>query len=135
LFGTQENANLDALRKRYGRSFIAGVFSAVTGTGVAEMHQPLLDHEGELNTKRANATAILIEALADWVITIFNLTIGNLNFDILVFSMSGVLIGAQLGAILSPHLPDRLLKTIFGVSVLSIGVIYVVTAGLSFVKA
>ena len=99
------------------------------------MHQPLLDHEGELNTKRANATAILIEALADWVITIFNLTIGNLNFDILVFSMSGVLIGAQLGAILSPHLPDRLLKTIFGVSVLSIGVIYVVTAGLSFVKA
>ena len=92
------------------------------------MHQPLLEHGGGLHTKRANATAILIEALVDWVITIFNLSVGNLNYNILLFSVSGVIIGAQIGALLSPYLPDRLLKTIFGISVLGIGIVYVGTA-------
>jgi hypothetical protein len=41
--------------------------------------------------------------------TLANLLLGNLRFDILVFSASGVLIGAWL----SPDVPDRLRKTIF----------------------
>ncbi|NUT46963.1 MAG: sulfite exporter TauE/SafE family protein [Saccharothrix sp.] len=107
---------------------MAGAFSACTGTGVAELGQPLLERAGRLTVKRANATAIAVEAAADWLITATNLTLGNLRPEILLFSASGVLVGAQLGALLSPRLPDRLLKAVFGVCVLAIGAVYVVTA-------
>jgi uncharacterized membrane protein YfcA len=126
--GTRFSASLAALSRHRWRSFVAGTFSACTGTGVAELHQPLLEQTGGLATKRANATAIAIEAIADWGITLVNLTLGNLRFDVLVFSVGGVLIGAQLGARLSPYLPDRLLKTTFALCVLGIGLVYVVTA-------
>ncbi|MFO0890885.1 MAG: sulfite exporter TauE/SafE family protein [Isosphaeraceae bacterium] len=83
---------------------------------------------GGLATKRANATAIFIEAIADWAITMVNLSLGNLRFDILVFSASGVVIGAQIGAICSPYVPDRMLKIAFALSVFAIGMIYVATS-------
>jgi uncharacterized membrane protein YfcA len=127
-FGARRTADRAALGHRAWVSFLAGSASACTGTGVAELHQPLLEHHGGLATRRANATAIFIEACADWSITLVNLSLGNLRFDILVFSAAGVLIGAQLGALVSPHLPDRLLKVIFSLCVLGIGAIYVVTS-------
>jgi uncharacterized membrane protein YfcA len=127
-FGTRHTADPAALKRYAWVSFLAGGASACTGTGVAELHQPLLEHHGGLATKRANATAIVIEAVADWGITLVNLSLGNLRFDILVFSAAGVLIGAQLGAFASPCLPDRLLKVAFSLCVLGIGTIYVVTS-------
>ena len=39
-----------------------------------------------------------------------------------------VLIGGQIGALVSSRLPDRLLKTVFGVAVLFIGIVYIFTA-------
>ncbi|MCX6365163.1 MAG: sulfite exporter TauE/SafE family protein [Armatimonadetes bacterium] len=128
LFGERESADLGRLGKRRWVSIFAGLFSACTGTGVAEMSQPLLEQQGELATKRANATAIFLEALADWTITIVNLKLGNIRPEILIFSASGVLIGGQIGAALSPYLPDRILKSIFAVAILFIGGVYVVTA-------
>jgi uncharacterized protein len=127
-FGTAEHADLAALRRIRWLSTLAGTFSACTGTGVAEMHQPMLERRGGLATKRANATAIFIEAAADWLITTVNLSLGNLRLDILLFSASGVLIGGQIGALVSPYLPDRLLKTAFAVCVLGIGAFYVGTS-------
>lgn len=126
--GIRHEVNLEALRRHRWRAFVAGAFSACTGTGVAELHQPLLEHQGGLATRRANATAIALEALADWGITLANLSFGNLRFDVLVFSASGALIGAQLGAWLSPRLPARALKTAFALSVLGIGAVYTLTA-------
>lgn len=128
LFGTEPVADIDALRRRRWLAVCSGAFSACTGTGVAEMNQPLLEMRGHLATKRANATAIFLEAMADWFITLVNLSLGNLRLDILVFSAAGVLIGAQIGAMLSPYLSDRLLKTAFGLCILFIASIYVVTA-------
>jgi uncharacterized membrane protein YfcA len=46
----------------------------------------------------------------------------------LIFSATGVLIGGQIGALVSSRLPDRLLKTVFGVAVLFIGIVYIFTA-------
>lgn len=126
--GVHRNANLLAIGRRRPTSFIAGVFSACTGTGVAELHQPLFEQTGGLRTKCANATAIAVEAIADWTITLVNLSLGNLRFDVLIFSVSGVLLGAQIGAMISPYVPDRLLKTIFSLCVLSIGFFYVITS-------
>jgi uncharacterized protein len=125
-FGTRVTADLTVLIRYRWLAFWAGAFSACTGTGVAEIHQPLLEHKGGLATKRANATAISIEALADWAITVVNLSIGQVRLDILIFSASGVTIGAQLGALWSPHMPDRLLKAVFATCVLGIGLTYVI---------
>lgn len=127
-YGTAAHADLTALRRRAWVSTLAGTFSACTGTGVAETHQPLLEHWGGLATKRANATAILIEAGADWIITLVNLSLNNLRPDILIFSVPGVILGAQIGARSSPYLPDRLLKTTFALSVLTIGIFYTITS-------
>jgi uncharacterized membrane protein YfcA len=125
---TGASADLAALERYRWRALFMGSFSACTGTGVAELSQPLLEQKGGLATKRANATAIALESLADWSITVANLSLGNLRFDILMFSASGVLIGAQLGAWVSPHVPDRLLKTVFALCVLGIGATYVITS-------
>lgn len=124
--GRADRANLVVLGRNSWVAVLAGTSSACTGTGVAEIHQPLLEQWGGLATKRANATAILLEAAADWLITTVNLSMGNLRLDILVFSATGVLIGAQLGALWSPRLPDRVLKSSFALCVLGIASVYVV---------
>ncbi|MFO0959592.1 MAG: sulfite exporter TauE/SafE family protein [Isosphaeraceae bacterium] len=133
-FGRRPAADLAALSRFRWLSVLAGAFSACTGTGVAEIHQPMLEHQGDLETKRANATGIVIEAVADWAITAVNLSLGNLRLDILVFSATGVVIGAQIGALLSPYLPDRLLKVIFAVCVLGIACVYIGTSALALLR-
>lgn len=110
------------------KSFFSGVFSASTGTGIAEIHQPMFEHNAGLATKRSNASAILIEALGNWFITLLNIKIGNINYEILIFSASGVLVGGQIGPWISNYISDRMLKIVFGVSVSIIGVIYITTS-------
>ena len=61
-----------------------------------------------------------------------NLSLGNLRFDVLVFSISGALLGAPVGVVISPSVPYRLLKTVFSLCVLSIGLISVITSLKSF---
>jgi len=129
-FGVNDKADLDILKstKCRVRSFFAGVSSASTGTGVAEIHQPMFEHDAGLSTKKSNASAILIEALGNWFITLLNIKLGNINYEILIFSASGVLIGGQLGPILSNYISDRVLKIIFGFSVMIIGLVYIFTS-------
>ncbi len=124
IYGDKELANTTALKRTRWIGFFSGSFSACTGTGVAEMSQPLLEGKGELKVHRANATAIALEAGADWMITIINLSAGSLRFDILLFSVSGVLVGSQLGALVSPKIPAKLLKICFGICVLGIALVY-----------
>tara|TARA_B100001939_G_scaffold219657_1_gene189074 strand:+ start:2362 stop:3042 length:681 start_codon:yes stop_codon:yes gene_type:complete len=128
--GTKKRANLVILTKNHNRiyQFFSGTFSATTGTGVAEMSQPMLEEKAGLMTLRANATAILLEACADWIITATNLKLGNLRFDILIFTVSGVLIGGVIGPRLAKYLNPRIMKIIFGISVTTIGFIYIVTS-------
>ena len=106
-------------------ALLAGAFSSSTGTGVAELSQPIIEHAGKVPTKRANATAILLEASADWLITLLNLKLGHIRYDILIFSVSGVLIGSQIGPRISGHLPDKLIKIVFSICVGLIGVFYI----------
>ena len=129
-FGVNDKADLTVLGSPISRikSFFAGVSSASTGTGVAEIHQPMFEQDAGLATKKANATAILIEALGNWFITLLNIKLGNINYEILIFSASGVLIGGQIGPLVSNYVPDRILKVLFGVSVSTIGIIYIVTS-------
>ncbi|MGL4368648.1 MAG: TSUP family transporter, partial [Spirochaetota bacterium] len=96
------------------------------GTGISEISQPLLERGMNLKTKRANATAILVEAAGDWIITILNLHAGLILIDIIIFTVPGAIIGAQIGAYISKYLPDRLLKIVFSLAVLTVGSFYIV---------
>ena len=129
-FGINDKADLDILKSNKCRikSFFSGVSSASTGTGIAEIHQPMFEHDSGLSTKKSNASAILIESLGNWFITLLNIKLGNINYEILIFSASGVLIGGQIGPLISNHIPDRILKILFGISVSFIGLIYISTS-------
>lgn len=104
---------------------LSGFFSAATGTGVCEMSQPLLEKGLDLKTRRANATAILVEATADWIITILNLQAGLIMWKLWIFTGTGVIIGGQIGPYISRFLPVRLIKVVFSVSVIIIGIFYI----------
>lgn len=128
--GRNTATDLQVLAKPSNRvyQFLAGAFSASTGTGVAEMHQLLFEERGGLATLKANATAICIEAIADWTITLTNIKLGNLRYDILVFTVAGVLVGGQIGPRIAKYIQPRITKIIFGISVTMIGAIYIVTS-------
>lgn len=104
---------------------VGGFFSATTGTGICELSQPLLEKSLKLKTKRANATAILIEATGDWIITILNLHAGFILWELWFYTGTGVIIGGQIGPYLSKFLPDRSLKIFFSISVIFVSIFYV----------
>jgi uncharacterized membrane protein YfcA len=124
-FGTREEIPVEEIFKYIWIPPLGGFFSAATGTGICEMAQPTLERGFKLKTKRANATAILIEATGDWVITILNLNAGLIRWDIWLFSGMGVIIGGQIGPYISRFMPDRLLKIIFSIAVLIVGSFYI----------
>lgn len=124
-FGTRENIPVEDIYPFMWIPPLGGFFSATTGTGVCELSQPLLEKGMNLKTKKANATAIMIEAIADWVITILNLHAGLIMWEIWIFTGSGVIIGGQIGPYISKYLPERLIKIIFSVAIILIGIFYI----------
>lgn len=125
-FGKRENLPIEDIYKFMWIPPIGGFFSATTGTGICEIAQPVLEKGLDLKTKRANATAILLEATADWVITILNLHARLIIPELLIFTGLGVLIGGQIGPYISRFLPDRIVKIVFSLSVVVIGIFYIV---------
>lgn len=130
-YGSKENLPIEDIYPYMWVPPIGGFFSAATGTGVCELGQPLLERGLNIKTKRANATAIMVEAMADWIITILNLHAGLIKWELWIFTGLGVLIGGQIGPYISCYLPDRLLKIIFSVSVMVIGIFYI-TKGITW---
>ena len=124
-FGSRENIPIEDVYGYMWLPPIGGFFSATTGTGICEMSQPILERGMKVQTKRANATAILVEATCDWVIPILNLHAGFIIWELWVFTASGVLIGGQIGPYLSRYLPDRLLKIIFSCGIIIVGIFYI----------
>ncbi len=124
-FGKIENIPIEDI---YGYMWvppIGGFFSATTGTGICEIAQPVLEKGLNVKTKRANATAILVEATADWVITILNLHAGLIMWELWIFTGTGVIIGGQIGPYVSKYLPDKTVKIVFSISIIIIGIFYI----------
>jgi uncharacterized membrane protein YfcA len=105
-------------------ALFSGASSALTGTGQAELMQPLLMLIKKIDVRKANATAIALEATGNILISLFNLKTGNINFSILIWTGLGVIIGGQIGAFQSTKIPTRALRFVFAVLVLGIGVFY-----------
>jgi uncharacterized protein len=125
-FGKKENIPIEDIYRYMWVPPIGGFFSATTGTGICELAQPVLEKGLNIKTKRANATAILIEAIGDWAITILNLHAGLINWEIWIFAGTGVIIGGQIGPYISRYLPDKVVKIIFSIAIIIIGVFYIV---------
>jgi uncharacterized protein len=125
-YGTRENVPIEDIYPIMWIPPISGFFSAATGTGIAEIGQPVLERILKIKTKRANATAILIEATGDWIITILNLHAGLVLMPIWIWAATGVVIGGQIGPYISRFLPDRILKIIFSAAIVIIGVFYII---------
>jgi hypothetical protein len=123
-FGTKDVIPIEEIYPFIWMPPLGGLFSASTGTGICEMSQPILEKGMGLKTKRANATAILIEATGDWIITILNLHAGLILWELWIFTGSGVIIGGQIGPYVARYLPERLIKIVFSVCVLIIAVFY-----------
>lgn len=123
-YGTREHIPVEDIYPFMWIPPVAGFFSASTGTGVCELSQPLLEKGLNVQTRRANATAILVEATADWIITILNLQAGLIMWELWIFTGSGVLIGGQIGPYLARFLPVRFIKIVFSIAVIIIGIFY-----------
>lgn len=130
-FGTRENVPIEDMYSYMWIPPVGGFFSAASGTGICELAQPVLEKGLQIKTKRANATAILVEATGDWIITILNLHAGLIMWELWIFTGTGVIIGGQIGPYLSQYLPDRLLKLVFSICVIGVG-IYYITIGLNW---
>ena len=124
--GTRESVPIEDIYPYMPYPTIAGFFSATTGTGIAEMAQPLLEKNLKLKTKKANATAIFANAVGDWIITILNIQAGFISWEIWIFAGTGAFIGGQIGPYISRYLPDRLLKVIFSICIIIIGTFYII---------
>ncbi|HNX24109.1 MAG TPA: sulfite exporter TauE/SafE family protein [Spirochaetota bacterium] len=124
-FGRRESVPVEDIYPFMWIPPVSGFFSAATGTGVCEISQPLLEKGLNLKTRKANATAIMIEATADWIITILNIHAGFIIWEIWIFTGTGVILGGQIGPYISRFLPERLIKIIFSISIILIGVFYI----------
>lgn len=133
-FGQKRNIPIEEIYRFIWLPPIAGFFSATTGSGMCEMMQPVLEKGMQVETRRANATAILVEAAGDWIITILNLQGGYIMLDVLIFTGSGVLVGGQIGAIISKYLPARFMKTFFSLAVATVAIFYI-SKGIMWIKS
>jgi len=124
-FGQKENIPIEDIYPYMFIPTVGGFFSAATGTGICEITQPLLERGLNVKTKRANATAIMVEATADWILTILNFNAGLINWELWIWTSMGVIIGGQIGPAISRYLPDRTLKFIFSIGIMVIGVFYI----------
>ena len=89
----------------------------------------MLEKGLKLKTKKANATAIWVEAMGDWIITILNLQAGLIIWKIWIFTGTGVIIGGQIGPYIAKYLPEKILKLIFSLAVIVIGIFYIIKGG------
>ncbi len=124
-FGTRENVPIEEMYSYLWVPPVGGFFSAATGTGICELAQPVLEKGLRIKTKRANATAIFVEATGDWIITILNLHAGLILPHLWIYTAAGVILGGQIGPYVARYLPDRLLKMVFSISVFCVGSFYI----------
>ena len=120
-YGNREGLNAEEIYPFSWVPFIGGVSSGLSSVGTAETIFPLLERIYKINVHRAIATTVVVEGLVGWVATSINIWEGQIRWDVAVFTMTGVLIGGQLGPIVNRIAPVSVLKVIFSVFVFLTG--------------
>ena len=102
--------------------FFGGLSSGITSVGTAETILPLMERKLKLEIHRAIATTVMVEGAVGWLATAINIWEGQIRWDIAAYTMTGVIIGGNLGPYVSSYISDKTLKIIFAFFVIFAGV-------------
>ena len=96
-------------------SFFVGTYSGLFGVGGGILHVPIMVGILSFPVHIATATSHFVLVITSLVSTIESIMLGRLDFDYVLYLAIGVIIGAQVGAAISPKVNDRFLKFILAI--------------------
>lgn len=114
---TQKNNILSVLT-----GAVAGLINGVFGGGGGMVVVPMLTFLLKRESKKAHATALLIILPLSIVSSLFYVAFGNLNLNIGIPVMIGVVGGGALGALCLSKLSSKIITIIFSVLMAGAGV-------------
>jgi len=94
---------------------IAGTLSGLLGVGGGFVIVPALRRYTDLDMQSVIATSLAIIALVSLTSVGASIYTGNLNVEIVLPFASGSVLGVGVASILRPQLPQKYLKTVFGI--------------------
>jgi len=117
-------------------SGIGGLFVGMVSSGLGELNGYFLLQRCRVPSSVAVATSVFVVAITALIASaghIFQVAQGGLTglatmANLLLFTVPGVVIGAQLGPALAERVPDRLME-------IGLGVLFTITAGLLLFEA
>jgi len=101
---------------------LGGVSSGITSVGTAETILPVLERKLKLEMHRSIATTVMVEGAVGWLATGINIWEGQIRWDVAIYTMTGVIIGGNLGPYLSSFISANALKFIFAFFVIFAGI-------------
>ncbi len=118
-WGNRKNFPTDEFLPYLWVPYFGGLSIGLTSIGTCETTNILLGQILKYNVNYAVATSVFVNGVSDLVFSI--LSIESIRWDIAIFSMSGVLLGGQIGPLLNKYLPQKALKYIFGIALTLVG--------------
>ena len=117
-------------------SGIGGLFLGMVSSGLGELNGYFLLQRCRVPSSVAVATSVFVVAITALIASaghVFQVAQGGLTGlttmgNLLLFTVPGVVIGAQLGPALAERVPDRLME-------IGLGVLFIITAGLLLFEA
>ncbi len=112
--------------------YVGGLSIGLTSIGTCEVTNILLGRILKYDIHIAVGTAVFVNGISDLVYTI--LSFENIRWEIAIFSMSGVLLGGQIGPLINKYLPEKVLKIIFGIALTLVGIRMLLLSYLKLMK-
>lgn len=110
------------MKKLYSYGFLAGILNGFLGTGGGILIVPMLKKTG-LNSQKSHATSIAIILPLSIITTIIYLFKGvQLDYSLLIPTLTLGIIGAFLGAILLKKINTGLLNKLFSLVIIISGI-------------
>jgi uncharacterized protein len=103
-------------------SFVVGFFSSVLGIGGGVIHVPVLVHLLDFPTHMAIATSQFILAISALVGAVSHMALGHVMFGPAVLMGIGVIVGAQIGALIGRRLRGTIIVRLLSVALVAVGV-------------
>ena len=110
------------LRIGVALSFVVGFFSSVLGIGGGVIHVPVLVHLLDFPTHLAIATSQFILAISALVGAASHMALGHVMFGPALLMGIGVIVGAQIGALIGRRLRGTIIVRLLSIALVSVGV-------------
>lgn len=101
---------------------VAGLFTGTFGIGTGTMGMVLLERVLKLDMRKAVATIVTTVMIDTVPGVLVAANFGNIRWDIALFSISGVLVGGQIGPWLSGRMKPEQIKLFFAILTIVVGI-------------